>query len=885
MPQVRKVHKNILPKILLCALILALITLTLAGCGRYGGSANPPDKATLMENAESGGSYGYVADYLDEWDFPRFDKAKITGIEDRVSSTSVVAYPEKGEHARLTAIHFLDNYYDKISLSDPNEVTDALLHSYFEESGDPYAKYRDPEDYAAYLEKSSGTFVGIGITLAKSGEKFTVREVEAGSSAESVGILVGDEIVRIGGTSLSGCSVDRARALLSGEVGSSVTITIIRDGAESTVTATRAVFEERTVIYEERLVVYEKEDSSPLYLSIGYVKITAFRQNTADQFIAAIDYLEAEGVQGFVFDVRDNGGGYLSSVVKMLDYLVPINTKLVSYKYKSIADTIERAGSQHAIDKPIAVLINESSASAAEVFASAIRDCKNINALNAFLVGKATYGKGVMQTGYSLADGSGFQITSANILPPLGESYHGTGILPTYEAEIGTDGNDGQYLHAEAELAKLVAIYTNGVSKEHLIEFLIKSMNEDSGKEYGYVADYLREWHVPMFDAVKLRSLQDHYVSRVGKITNVRELAKNTVLHFANKYYVDTSVADVTATTDALIRAWVDTLEDKWAEYRTPEEYESFMAELNGTAVGIGITIDQQNHLITKIARSSDAYLRLLVGDVLLAVNGVEFIYETDTSAGNYNLINSLINGEPDTTVDITVLRDGEEITVTVTRGAEDTETVFVEVDENGIAYIEIISFKATTEAQFKSTVSSLMASGVRGFILDLRGNIGGSLSAITTSISTLVGPGAPIMSFEFTNGESMNPISSTGSTSIGKIPVVVLCDKYTASAGELFCAALRDYTEMGLMNVTLIGEVTVGKAILQETQRLSDGSSITLTIAHFYPPLGKDSSFVGTGITPDYIESDREAQEALAMEVLLDMIEAYESASEITPD
>lgn len=884
MPQVRKIHKNILPKILLCVLILALTTLTLAGCGRYGGSANPPDKATLAENARGGGSYEYVADYLDEWDFPRFDKAKITTVEDRVLSTSVIEYPKKGDHARLTAEYFLDNYYDKTNLSDPNEVTDALLRAYFSTSGDPYSRYRDPTEYAAYIEKSSGRSVGIGISFFKSGEKFTVSNVLDGSSAESAGILVGDEIVSISGNSLSGYSTDAVSALLSGEVGSTVTLTVRRNGSEFSVDAARAVIEEKTVIFEERLVAYEKDDSTPLYLNVGYVKITAFRQNTADQFIAAIDELEALGVQGFILDLRDNGGGYLSSVVKMLDYLVPINTKLVSYKYKSAANKVERAETQHTIDKPIAVLVNQSSASAAEVFAAAVHDYARTNVLNAFLVGKTTYGKGIMQTGYTLADGSAFQITSASLLSPLGVSYHGIGIAPTIEAEVGS-GDDEQYGAAAAEIAKLVAIYTNGLSKEHLIELLTKNMNEDSGKEYSYVSDFLREWRIPVFDAAKLRTLQDHYSSRVGRIENVRELAKNTVLLFANKYYVNTNVTDVTSTTDSLIRAWVDALGDRWAEYRTPEEYKSFMDELDGKSVGIGITIDSQNHLITKIARSSDAHSRLLVGDTLIAVDGVELIPETDTSAGNYNLINSLITGEPDTTVDITVMRDGEVITVTVTRRADDTQTVLVEVDENGIAYIEITSFKATTEQQFKQGINSLMVQGVRGFILDLRGNIGGALNAITSSISCLVGSGAPIMSFEFKNGASMSPLSSSGSTSIGKTPVVVLCDKYTASAGELFCAALRDYDEMGLMNVKLVGEVTVGKAILQETQRLGDGSSITLTIAHFYPPLGKDASFAGTGITPDYIESDRDAQESLAREVILDMIEAYESASDTTPE
>ena len=882
----RKTLKHTMPKILLCALIVALTVFTLFGCGRYGGSSNPPDKATLAENVKSGGEFDYVAKYLDEWDFPRFDKSKITTIEERVQSTSVIPYPEMSEHAKLTAKYFLDNYYDKIDLDDPDEVTDALLRSYFAESGDLYARYRDAEEYEAYLEKGSGQFVGIGISFTKSEGKFTILNVLEGSVAETAGLLPGDEILKIDGKSVTGYTVDGVGALISGKVGTTVSITVLRDGKELTFNAKRSVIEEKSVTYEERLVVYEKEDGSPLYLSVGYVKITAFKKNTADQFISAIDALEQIGVQGYIFDVRDNGGGYLSSVVSMLDYLVPINTKLVSYKYKSSADTIERAGEQHAIEVPVAVLVNENTASAAEVFAAAIRDYNSINVLDSFLVGKTTFGKGIMQTAYTLSDGSAFHITSANILPPLGESYHGVGIAPTHDVEIGEDGEDGQYDLAADELAKLVAVYTNGLSKEHLIEFLTKSMNEDNGKEYTYVADYLRAWNAPLFDEAKMRSLQSHYVSRVGRIADIRELAKNTVLLFANKYYVDTNVTDVTATTDSMIRAWVDTLGDRWAEYRTPEEYESFINELEGNTVGIGITIDPSNHLITKIARTSDAYGRLLVGDILVAVDGIDFIFETDSSAGNYNLISSLISGEPGTTVDITVLRDGENVTLSVTRSAEDAQTVFYEVDENGIAYVEIISFKSTTEIQFREAISDLMEQGVRGFILDLRGNIGGALNAVVSSISCLVGhEGTPIASFEFFNGGSMNPIKTSGSTSIGKTPVVVLCDKYTASAGELFCAALRDYTEMGLMNVTLVGEVTVGKAILQETQKLSDGSSITLTIANFYPPLGKDASFVGTGITPAFIESDREEQVKLALRELLKMVEEYESSLENIPE
>ena len=886
MQQAKKTHKNIMPKIILCALVLALTVFALFGCGRFGGSSNPPDKTTLAENAASGGDYDYVAKYLDEWDFPRFDKSKMTSVEDRVASTSVIAYPEKAEHARLTAEYFLESYYDSINIKDTDEVTDALLRSYLATSGDIYAKYRSAEEYAAYLEKTSGEFVGIGITFTKSEGRITILKVLEGSEAEAAGLRTGDEIISIDGIAATGCTTDEVSALILGEVGSKISITVMRDGTEITLTAKRAVIEEKSVIFEERILAYEKEAGSPLYLSVGYVKITAFRKNTAEQFKTAINELERIGVQGFIFDVRDNGGGYLSSVVSMLDYLVPIDTKLVSYKYKSAADTIERSEIQHAISVPVAVIINENTASAAEVFASAIRDYASLNVLNSFLVGKTSFGKGIMQTAYTFSDGSAFHITSANILPPLGESYHGIGITPTYEAELGEDGEDGQYDLAAKRLAQLMAVYANGLSKEHLIEFLTKKMNEDDGKQYDYVSDYLKVWNAPLFDEAKMRSLQRHYVSRVGGISDVRELAKSTVLLFASKYYIDTNVTDVTATTDSLIRAWVDTLGDRWAEYRNPEEYESFIKELNGETVGIGITIDPANHLITKIARSSDAFGRLLVGDLLVAVDGIEFIFETDTSAGNYNLISALISGEPGSTVDITVLRDGEEISLTVTRSEEDSETVLVDVSDDGIAYVEIISFKATTESQFKEAISSLMKENIRGLILDLRGNIGGTLNSVVTSISCLVGNGGtPIISFEFFNGDTMSPIKTSGSSSIGKLPVILLCDKYTASAGELFCAALRDYTAMGLMNVTLIGEVTEGKAILQETQKLSDGSSITLTIANFYPPLGKDTSFVGTGITPDFIESDRELQEELAIRELLKMIEDYESSLENTPE
>jgi carboxyl-terminal processing protease len=129
--------------------------------------------------------------------------------------------------------------------------------------------------------------------------------------------------------------------------------------------------------------------------------------------------------------------------------------------------------------------------------------------------------------------------------------------------------------------------------------------------------------------------------------------------------------------------------------------------------------------------------------------------------------------------------------------------------------------------------------------------------------ISYLVKPDMEIVSFDYINKKYRAPIKSYGKHTIGKTPCAVLCNRYTASAGELFTAALRDYTDMGEMDAIIIGDVTYGKGVMQETQRLYDGSGITLTVAYYYPPGGKDAGYHGTGVTPDILTKNANEQDA----------------------
>ena len=290
----------------------------------------------------------------------------------------------------------------------------------------------------------SGSFTGIGVTVSYDPDtnEINVISVMDDSAAKDAGILAGDKIHAVDGVSISDVSYEELLSSIRGEVGEHLEITLIRDGKHITVTAVRKQIVEKSV-------TYSIDDGK-----IGYVKITGFKKNTAEQFKEAIDFLEENCAKGIIFDLRDNPGGYFDTVVDVIDYLVPDGTRIASYN-KSNRETIFTAEDGHHIDIPSAVIFNGNTASAGELFSAAMKDFDDMGILKSVSIGERTYSKGVMQSTEYFSDGSALTLTIAYYNPPSDVNYDGVGVSP--DVEVKDEGaTDMPLAEAYIEISKLI---------------------------------------------------------------------------------------------------------------------------------------------------------------------------------------------------------------------------------------------------------------------------------------------------------------------------------------------------------------------------------------------------------------------------------------------
>lgn len=382
----------------------------------------------------------YATSHLSDYDVPSFDKAKFRALERMFRDFFVEDLPPSEEMAERTAALYFENYHEKIDTADTSAVTDALLRSYVLATGDRFSVYRTEEENEQYNEEMSGKFYGIGIAVTYSEEKntLTVTDVYEDGSAYEVGIKVGDLIVGVDTSRFSDIGYEATVNKIRGEENTTVGITVLRAGEEITFVTTR-----RQVVIDTVRYSIDKN-------KIGYIKISSFRDNTASQFLEALKFMENSGAVGIVYDLRDNTGGYLHSVVDTLSYIAPDDTTIVSFS-NGYANPIEDT-SELELTLPSVVICNEMTASAGELFTSAMRDFDELYGyFDVTLVGKNTFGKGIMQRTYYLGDGSTITMTVAYYNPPSGENYNGKGIVPDVVAEP-----DSQLAAAYAEIYKLV---------------------------------------------------------------------------------------------------------------------------------------------------------------------------------------------------------------------------------------------------------------------------------------------------------------------------------------------------------------------------------------------------------------------------------------------
>ena len=447
--------KTALSKIIVLLLTLSILFSSLTSCGLFGYYAE--SKEELSSNAaqsQENNGYSYVADYLKEWGAPRFDGIKFRYIEQIIQQLYNYGdgLPSSHTHAKDTVELFVESYYDLIDLSNKTAVTDALLTCYTTVIGDPYTIYRPPVETEEFNTDMSGKFGGIGVIVEYNhdDESIMVGTVYIDSPADKAGVKAGDYIYAIDGKTVEELGYLNAVYYVRGEIGSEVELTLIRDGQYVTVTAVREEVEEINVAYEL------DEESK-----VGYVQIVQFKENTYDQFVEAIDYLEANGALGIVFDLRNNPGGYLTSVTSVISYLIPNGNTVVSYQYKGQGTTVyttkdDNKDGDHVVDLPFVVICNEYTASAGEIFTAALRDYNDQGLLSATVVGTTTYAKGIMQNTYYYIDQSSVTLTVAYYNPPSGVNYHGVGVTPDVIVENTDSTVDLQLEAALLEMQKLL---------------------------------------------------------------------------------------------------------------------------------------------------------------------------------------------------------------------------------------------------------------------------------------------------------------------------------------------------------------------------------------------------------------------------------------------
>ena len=399
----------------LLLLLSILLVISLAGCSDAG-SKTVYSKEELQENVTRGATDGdFVWELLDEWEFPRFTKRKVNQAESIFRRNYYIPIPDTKKLATKTAEHFLALYYDNIDLTCEDAVTDAILYSYVNAIGDVYSFYRTEQEYESYTSGLSGSFVGIGVSVtynATTGE-ITVAEVMEGGGAEEVGMLAGDIIVAVDNARIDEMTYENAVSAIRGESGTSVKVTVRRGDTELELNIVRRAIVEKSVKYS-------------LTDGIGYIRISAFNRNTDEQFAEAVDYMTENNARCVVYDLRGNGGGYLSSVVNALSYIAPKGTTISTFSNDYGDDAV--ATGDHTFLIPSVVLCNGGTASAGELFTSDIRDFGEMGLMKSAVVGENTFGKGIMQSTFSLYDGSAITLTVAYYTSPLGENYHGKGI-------------------------------------------------------------------------------------------------------------------------------------------------------------------------------------------------------------------------------------------------------------------------------------------------------------------------------------------------------------------------------------------------------------------------------------------------------------------------
>lgn len=371
---------------------------------------------TIVVNTSIGSLFGLSKIGLGRYGFSKEDEIQIDGKMKRIAA-------------------YLDRYYvdgvDKVKLIESSYA--GLVAGV----GDPYTVYYDADTFERFKEETEGSYSGIGIMVSVDPEDqlITVVSPFIGSPGEQAGILPGDKIIQVNGTDVTGRELDQAISMIKGPDGTKVRIKVFRKSNNEVLDleVRRATIDVPTVNHKL------------LENNIGYLQITGFDQVTYKQFIEAYADLNEQGQKALIVDVRNNPGGLLHIVTKIVDEFLPEG--LIVYTEDKEGKREEWRSNPKKIEIPLVVLINGNSASASEILAGSIKD-HGVGTL----VGTTTFGKGLVQNIIDLEDGTAIKLTTSKYYTPNGTHIQDIGIEPDYVVELPNELKNKISLEPEEDL-------------------------------------------------------------------------------------------------------------------------------------------------------------------------------------------------------------------------------------------------------------------------------------------------------------------------------------------------------------------------------------------------------------------------------------------------
>lgn len=336
----------------------------------------------------------------------------------------------------------INKYYlwkDKIN---EDNLENGAIEGYVKGLGDEYTEYVPSSEMQEYTENINGSFVGIGVYMVKDEKagRVLIYYPIPESPAEKVGIKAGDLIISVDGKEYTADDFDEISKYIKGEEGTTVNIVVERDGERKSFDVVRKKINTNPISKN----VYNK--------NVGYIKIPSFDEGTAEAFKTKLqDLVNNEGVKSIVIDLRNNGGGLVDQATKIADYFLEKKETILITKDNEGNKQITYSEMDPIFNMPIVILVNQNTASASEILTAALKENGK-----AKVVGETTYGKGVIQTLFTLSDGSGLKITTAEYYSPKENTIHKVGITPDSEVKL-PDSVKSMYVLTEDQDTQLKA--------------------------------------------------------------------------------------------------------------------------------------------------------------------------------------------------------------------------------------------------------------------------------------------------------------------------------------------------------------------------------------------------------------------------------------------